>query len=136
MGASPGRHGRRTRLSRSVALAAAAMAGVLTSNLFGHATLGYSAVVIVSLAVGAAAAAAGLWHRNRFEARLALAILATSSLVGQVLVAAVGGPAGGGGHWDLRSVLLVLSSGLVLGLLAADARPALRSPQGEHPYAL
>jgi hypothetical protein len=112
------------------------MAGILASNLLGGGTLGYTAVVVASFALGTTIADIAFWYRNRFEARLTLVLLAGSTLLGQVLVAAVGGPAGGGGHWDLRALLLVIASALVLLLIAADARPGLPSGRREHPYAL
>lgn len=87
-------------------------------------------------------AAYALWRTNGFESRLIAGVLALLTLIGQLLVAMVGGPGGAGGRWDPTSVLVTAVATGVLGLMAADAWAsrfaAGRShrDRAEPPYAL
>ena len=99
---------------------------------------GYSLVLMVVVAVGAVAAALGLWRDGGSGSHTAAATLAGVVLVGQVAVATFGGPTDASPHWSVHAVVLVAVAAAALVAVTAGlrARRRISVAEDEHPYAL
>jgi hypothetical protein len=129
-----GRHRWEDRLPRITALAAGALAVLVSLELVAAASAdGYAVALVGTVATCTAVAAWRMWVRCSFDVRLATGGLAGVILAGQVLVSSLGGPGGPAARWHLDGVAVAAVAVLVLLLAAAAARPV---EADEHPYAL
>jgi len=130
--------GRTADVTPLVRLAAACTLVMAWAVLAGSANLvassPYVTLVVGSAVLTAFMAAAELRRTARFEARLAVTVVAALVVGAQVLVATVGTPAAWGGRWTFGAAVVLVSGGAVPLLLRLDARSA-RSGGGRRPYA-
>lgn len=126
-----------TRWSRLAAACAAGMAATVAGARVAEASPErYGALLVGVVVVGSVAAAAEVWRTNRFEARLAAVVLSVLTVLGQVLVATLGGPATSHAHWYPAAFGVLTLGAAVPVLIGLDARSRARSSAPEHPYAL
>jgi hypothetical protein len=119
-------------------LAAGALTAVvlLTVTALGGAAPDYLSVLVGAVALSGLLVSVRLWCRRCFGSRVSATLLAATVLVGQVLGASVGGPAGEGSQWHPSAVGVVVLCAAVLAVLAVDSR-AVRVPDTDRrPYAL
>jgi hypothetical protein len=95
----------------------------------------YASLVLGLAGLVGLVAAVEVRRTNRFEARLAAAVVAGMTVVGELVVASLGFPATGGGHWSPEGATAVAFGCGVLVLVALDARERACRTVPEHPYA-
>ena len=124
---------------RSTRLAAGALAALAAATVLGlprGSATGYLPVLVASLALVSLLVAVRLWCTSCFGSRAIAMLLAAAILVGQVLGASIGGPAGEGSQWHLSAIAVTVLAGTALVLLAVDARVARVTETQRRPYAL
>lgn len=128
------RHRWGCRLSRTAAVATAALGLVLAAQLTLTGSVErYAAALVGAVAIATLAAAWRMWAGCSFHVRLATGGLAGAILAGEVLVSSLGGPGGPAARWHLDGVAVAVLAVIVLLLAAAAPQPP--EPR-RHPYAL
>jgi hypothetical protein len=125
-----------TLLSRLAAACTAGMAATVAGARLSDASpQRYGAVLVVTVVASALLAAVGMWRSGTFEARLGGVVLSVLTVVGQVLVATLGGPASTDPHWYPAAFVVVALGSAVLVLVALDTHSRSRFEAPAHPYA-
>ena len=125
-----------TRTTRLAAGALAALAAATVLVLPRGSAPGYLSVLVGSLAVVTLFVAVRLWCTSCFGSRAMAMLLAAAILVGQVLGASIGGPAGEGSRWHFSAIAETVLAGTALVLLVLDARRSRVTDSERRPYAL
>lgn len=116
---------------------ATGMTTVVTSKPDGGTMASYGVVLPATLVAACLLAAVATWCTKAFEARLAVVVLASLTVLGQVVVGTLGEPGvQGPAAWSAASSLVVLLGLAVPALVTLDVRRGARNRPAEHPYAL